>query len=75
MANEQADMIAMISTGKVRVNNTILPKTYTVQKGDTLYKIARRMYGDGDMWQILYEKNVERLSHPLLVAAGMVLYL
>jgi len=69
------DMIITLATGKPRVNNAIMPKTYTVQKGDSLYKIARRFYGDGAMWETLYERNAASISHPLLLKVGTVLYL
>lgn len=70
-----SDMVITLSTGKVRVNNTIRPTTYTVQSGDSLYKIARKMYGDGAKWQDLYNKNAAILQHPLLVEEGTVLFL
>lgn len=69
------DMIITLATGKVRVNNSVLPRTYTVKKGDSLYKIARRFYGDGALWPTLYEKNAATLSNPCLVPLGTVLYL
>ena len=31
--------------------------SYTVQKGDTLYKIARDRYGDGKQWQRIASAN------------------
>jgi 5'-nucleotidase len=31
--------------------------SYTVQKGDTLYKIARERYGDGKQWQKIVAAN------------------
>lgn len=68
-------MIVTLGTGKSRVNNKITPSTYVVQKGDTLYKIARKVYGDGSMWQQLYDRNTVTLKHPCLLSAGMVLYL
>ncbi|MBR1566127.1 MAG: LysM peptidoglycan-binding domain-containing protein [Oscillospiraceae bacterium] len=70
-----SDMIITLATGKTRVNNSIMPKTYVVQQGDSLYKIARRFYGDGSLWGQLYEKNVASLTHPLLLPVGTVLYL
>lgn len=70
-----SDMIVTLATGKTRVNNTITPNTYTVQPGDSLYKIARKMYGDGALWQELYDRNTATLKHPCLLSAGMVLYL
>lgn len=69
------DMIVTLSTGRPRVNNAIMPMTYIVQKGDSLYKIARRFYGDGALWGELYEKNAASLTHPLLIKVGTVLYL
>ncbi len=30
---------------------------WTVEKGDTLWEIARRKYGDGSFWPRIYEKN------------------
>jgi nucleoid-associated protein YgaU len=32
-------------------------KTYTVQKGDTLYSIARKMYGDPKRWKDIQSAN------------------
>lgn len=69
------DMIITLATGKTRVNNSIMPKTYVVRQGDSLYKIARRYYGDGSLWGQLYEKNMATLTHPLLLPVGTVLYL
>ena len=31
--------------------------TYTVQKGDTLFRIAKDRYGDGTMWQKIVSAN------------------
>jgi 5'-nucleotidase len=31
--------------------------TYTVQKGDTLWSIAQRIYGDGKKWQSIAQAN------------------
>ena len=70
-----SDMIITLATGKTRVNSSIMPRTYTVQAGDSLYKIARRFYGDGSLWEMLYEKNETTLAHPLLLPVGTVLYL
>ena len=70
-----SDMIVTLATGKTRVNNTITPNTYTVQPGDSLYKIARKMYGDGALGQELYDRNTATLKQPGLLSAGMVLYL
>ncbi len=70
-----SDMIATLSTGRVRINNIMRPNTYIVVKGDSLYKIALKLYGNGDRWVDLYEMNMSVLSHPCLLKAGMVLTL
>ena len=69
------DFVVTLSTGKIRVNNKVLQTTYTVKKGDTLYTIARRFYGDGARWKELYQKNTATLKHPRLVPEGAVLFL
>jgi nucleoid-associated protein YgaU len=32
-------------------------QTYVVQRGDTLYSIARRFYGDGKLWTRIHAAN------------------
>jgi LysM repeat protein len=48
-------------------------RTYTVQHGDTLYRIAQRHYGDGKYWHGLYRANRSKISNPDLIYAGQVL--
>jgi tetratricopeptide (TPR) repeat protein len=33
------------------------PRTYTVQRGDTLYSISQKMYGRKDRWPTIYSAN------------------
>ena len=49
-------------------------QTYTVQPGDTLSKIAEKVYGDGNQWRLIYEanRNVIR-GNPDQIQVGMVL--
>jgi LysM repeat protein len=48
-------------------------RTYTVQPGDTLYRIALRYYGDGNYWPGLYQANRSKISNPNLIYAGQAL--
>jgi nucleoid-associated protein YgaU len=48
-------------------------KTYTVQKGDSLSKIAKAHYGDANQWRKIYEANKERIKNPDLIQPGWVL--
>ncbi len=51
----------------------ITGKTYTVQKGDSLWKIAKMYYGDGSRWQEIYSANSDKISNPNRISVGMVL--
>ena len=46
-------------------------QTYTVQKGDTLWSIARHFYGSGKKWRDIFEANKDVLSAPDKVRAGL----
>lgn len=50
-------------------------KTYTVQAGDNLTRIAARKLGDGDRWRELFEANADQLSSPDDLFAGQTLRL
>ena len=46
---------------------------YTVEKGDTLSKIAKQHYGDANKYQQIFEANKPMLSHPDKIYPGQVL--
>jgi len=48
-------------------------RTYTVASGDTLWKIAERMYGDGSRYTKIFEANTDVLEHPDRVFPGQKL--
>jgi nucleoid-associated protein YgaU len=45
-------------------------QTYTVVKGDSLSKIAKRFYGDAQQWRKIYEANKEQIKNPDLIYPG-----
>ena len=51
------------------------PRTYTVTDGDSLSKIAKRVYGNANKWRVIYEANREVIRNPDLVYPGQVLSL
>lgn len=48
---------------------------YTVAKGDTLSKIAKRHYGDANAYNAIFEANQPMLKHPDRIYPGQVLRL
>jgi nucleoid-associated protein YgaU len=48
-------------------------RTYTVVKGDSLSKIAKRLYGDANRWNQIFEANKDKIKDPDLIYPGQVL--
>ena len=46
---------------------------YTVQKGDSLSKIAQAHYGDASKWPRIYEANRDLIKDPDLIYPGQTL--
>lgn len=53
---------------------TTAPKTttYTVKKGDTLWGIAKKYYGNGAQYTRIYEANKDKIKNPNLIYVGQV---
>jgi len=47
--------------------------SYTVVNGDSLWKIAKQLLGDGNRWQEIYNLNRDKVSNPNLIHPGQVL--
>ena len=48
-------------------------RTYTVQKGDSLWKIAKQVYGKGSEWTRIHEANKDRIEDPDVIQPGWTL--
>ena len=48
-------------------------RTYTVQAGDTLGKIAQTLYGDGSKWETIFEANKDKIANPDAIEIGQEL--
>ena len=48
-------------------------KTYTVKSGDCLWNIAKKQLGDGNRWKEIHNLNLDKVSNPNLIHAGLVL--
>ena len=47
--------------------------TYTVQRGDTLYSLAKRFYGDGKLWTKIADANKDKVRNVNAIPVGAVL--
>ena len=56
--------------------NSPAPKqdtTWTVESGDCLWNIAKKVYGDGSKYTKIYEANKDKIRNPNLIYVGQVL--
>ncbi len=54
-------------------NNAPSTKTYTVVRGDSLWKIAKKYYGNGSQYSKIYNANKNKIKNPNLIYPGQVL--
>ena len=65
---------ASVSKNKARTSNKVTPKTYTVKRGDSLWSIAQRLYGDGSKYMKIYNANKALIGkNKNIIHSGMVL--
>ena len=50
-------------------------QSYTVVQGDSLSKIAKRVYGKASYWRQIFEANKDNIKDPDLIYPGQVLRL
>lgn len=66
-------------TRTVTTNNTAVAKpsgqNYTVKRGDCLWNIARRFYGNGAKYTTIYNANRSKIRNPNLIYPGQVLWI
>lgn len=55
---------------KIESEVKVSTKEYTIQKGDTLTKIAEEQYGGAHRWRYLYELNKDRIKDPNKLKPG-----
>lgn len=73
VSSSPAEPAEATPTAPARSQNRPPVRTYTVQKGDSLYRIAERFYGDGTQYKRLVEANADRISDPGHITAGIEL--
>jgi nucleoid-associated protein YgaU len=59
----------------VAIPRPVARRTYLVARGDNLWKIAKREYGDANRWYEIFLANRRLIRPPELIHAGMTLRL
>ena len=76
-SNVQSGSSSTASSSKKPTPAPPLPATrfrvYTVQKGDSLSKIAKHEYGDANKWRKIFEANKDIIKDPDLIYPGQEL--
>ncbi len=62
-------MITSVAADGTAVN------TYIVQRGDTLWKIALKVYGRSWRWRKIFEANTDKINDPGQIYVGQVLFI
>lgn len=48
-------------------------QSYTVVKGDSLSKIAKKFYGNANRWKEIHQANLDTIKNPDLIKVGQVI--
>jgi nucleoid-associated protein YgaU len=64
---------AQTQAAAASTSGTSATRTYTVQAGDTLSKIAKEMYGNANSYSKIFEANRDKLESPDKIKPGQQL--
>ena len=74
MASDKKPDFSDVTSGSSSTAPTVPGgRTYTVVAGDSLSKIAKKLYGDAQQWQQIYEANKDVIKNPDQIYPGQVL--
>ena len=67
----------VVETNPPPATHTSIPPTYRVwiwqENGDTLWRIAQKVYGDKDKWPLIYQANRDVIKDPNKIYPKQVL--
>lgn len=68
-----SDVVSGSSSTAPAPAGEVVTRTYTVVAGDSLSKIAKKIYGDPGRWKEIFETNKDTIKNPDLIHPGQVL--
>jgi nucleoid-associated protein YgaU len=68
-----SDVVSGSSSSAAAPKDEAVTRTYTVVAGDSLSKIARKIYGDAGRWKEIFEANRDTIKNPDLIHPGQTL--
>ena len=66
---------APAAESKASTGAAVSGNIYTVEAGDSLWKIAEKVYGDGGRWNLIYKNNRDVIRRPDHIEPGQLLKL
>jgi hypothetical protein len=63
----------VVAEEAVATETGVAGRTYTVQAGDSLWKISEKMYGSGNKYMKIFEANTDLLENPDKIFPGQEL--
>ena len=69
----RSDMAPGEAEGCVVVEASSRPRTWTVHEGDSLRRIAQRVYGNESLWKAIRDANPGKVGTDDAISAGSVL--
>lgn len=64
---------AIVETEAPKIETPERPTKYVVKKGDSLWKIAGKLYGNPLKWPRIYRANKDKIKNPNLIYPNQVL--
>jgi nucleoid-associated protein YgaU len=68
-----SDVVSGSSSSAAAPKDAAVTRTYTVVAGDSLSKIAKKIYGDAGRWKEIFEANRDTIKNPDLIHPGQTL--
>lgn len=70
---QPAGLVKQEDTSAIQNPETVGGKEYTIQKGNTLWGLAKKYYGDGSQYTKIYEANKDKIKNPNLIYPDQVI--